>query len=247
MTTILAAAGLDSTYPPRSLTGRVALVTASISGIGLVIATELAAHGACVVLNGVAPRHEAEHLCRTISATHDVPVSFDDTDLSDPKAIRDMIERTCRSTGMLDILVNNPAAPHIAPIESVAAHHWDSALTRNLSAVFHGSKAILPEMRRRGFGRILNILPTCGLIASPFASADVATAFGLVGLTKVIALEAAGSGITCNAICRDGSRPSATRSISRPANDIAAPAAFLCSEQAASITGAVISLRTSAA
>lgn len=114
MTTIMAAAGLARTEAPRPLDGRVALVTGATSGIGLAIAAELAACGAYVVLNGLAPHAEAETLCRELSTTHDVPVAYDGADLSDPAAIANMVERVGRSAGAVDILVNNAGVQHVA-------------------------------------------------------------------------------------------------------------------------------------
>jgi 3-hydroxybutyrate dehydrogenase len=201
MAMIMVAGGLARADAPRSLEGRVALVTGSTSGIGLGIATDLAARGAAVVLNGLGRADKVEATCRKLSAAHDVPVSYDGADMSDPGAIRDMVERIGRSSGMVDILVNNAGIQYVAPVEEFPVERWDAILAVNLSAAFHASKAVLPDMKRRGFGRIINIASAHGLIASPFKAAYVAAKHGVVGLTKVIALEAAESGVTCNAIC----------------------------------------------
>ena len=268
MTTIMAAGGLARAEAPRSLEGRVALVTGSTSGIGLGIATELAAQGATVVLNGFGRPEEVEALCRKLSAAHDVPVSHDDADVSDPAAIRDMVERIGRRAGAVDILVNNAGIQHVAPVEEFPAERWDAILAINLSAAFHASKAVLPDMRRRGFGRIVNVASAHGLIASPFKSAYVAAKHGLVGLTKVVALEAAESGVTCNAICPgyvwtplveqqvEGqakahgiSRDEVIRKVflaEQPTKrfatveEIAALVVFLCTQNAASVTGTAL-------
>ena len=120
-----------------------------------------------------------------------MPVAIDDADMSKPGAIRDMVERVGRSFGPVDILVNNAGIQHVAPIEEFPPEKWDAILAINLSAAFHATRAVLPEMKRRGFGRIVNIASAHGLIASPFKSAYVAAKHGVVGLTKVVALEAA--------------------------------------------------------
>jgi 3-hydroxybutyrate dehydrogenase len=268
MTMIMAAGGLARAEAPRSLEGRVALVTGSTSGIGLGIATELAAQGATVVLNGFGRPEEVEATCRKLSAAHDVPVSYDDADVSDPGAIRDMVERIGRSAGPVDVLVNNAGVQHVAPVEEFPAERWDAILAVNLSAAFHASKAVLPDMRRRGFGRIVNIASAHGLVASPFKSAYVAAKHGLVGLTKVVALEAAEAGVTCNAICpgyvwtplveRQVEGQAKAHGISRDevihkvflaeqptkrfatVDEIATATVFLCQKAAASITGAAL-------
>ena len=178
-----------------------AVVTGSTSGIGLGIATELAAAGAMIVLNGFGDPIEIEKLCHVLGARHDVPVRYDDADMSDAGAIRDMVERVGRSFGPVDILVNNAGIQHVAPVEEFPPEKWDAILAINLSAAFHAMRAVLPEMKRRGFGRIVNIASAHGLIASPFKSAYVAAKHGVVGLTKVVALEAAEHGVTCNAVC----------------------------------------------
>jgi len=154
-----------------------------------------------IVLNGIAEPIEAENLCHVLGASYDVPVLFDSADMSNPASIRDMVERVGRSFGAVDILVNNAGIQHVAPVDEFPEGKWDAILAINLSAAFHMTKAVLPEMKRRGFGRIVNIASAHGLIGSPFKSAYVAAKHGIVGLTKVVALEAAEFGITCNAVC----------------------------------------------
>ena len=176
-------------------------MTGSTSGIGLGIATALAAAGAMIVINGFGDPTEIEKLCQVLGAQHDVPVRYDDADMSNPAAIRDMVERVGRSFGPVDILVNNAGIQHVAPLEEFPPEKWDAILAINLSAAFHATRAVLPEMKRRNFGRIVNIASAHGLIASPFKSAYVAAKHGIVGLTKVVALEAAEFGVTCNAVC----------------------------------------------
>jgi 3-hydroxybutyrate dehydrogenase len=201
MTSIMTSAGLARSADPRPFEGRVAVVTGSTSGIGLAIATELAANGATIVLNGFGDMAEIENLCQVLGARYDIPVRYDDADMSDPAAILDMVERVGRSFGPVDILVNNAGIQHVAPLEEFPPEKWDAILAINLSAAFHAIRAVLPEMKRRGFGRIVNIASAHGLIASPFKSAYVAAQHGVVGLTKVVALEAAEHGVTCNAVC----------------------------------------------
>ena len=201
MGSIMTAAGLARSDAGRSLDGKIAVVTGSTSGIGLGIATALARNGAMIVLNGFGDRAEIEQLCMTLNTQHDVPVLYDDADMSKPDAIRDMIERVGRSFGPVDILVNNAGIQHVAPVEEFPPEEWDAILAINLSAAFHAIRAVLPEMKRRGFGRIVNVASAHGLVASPFKSAYVAAKHGVVGLTKVVALEAAECGITCNAVC----------------------------------------------
>jgi 3-hydroxybutyrate dehydrogenase len=268
MNSIMAAAGLASTGPSRALDGKVAVVTGSTSGIGLGIAGALARNGAMIVLNGFGDHAEIERLCLTLNTQHDVPVLYDDADMSKPDAIRDMVERVGRSFGPVDILVNNAGIQHVAPVEEFPPEKWDAILAINLSAAFHAIRAVLPEMKRRGFGRIVNVASAHGLVASPFKSAYVAAKHGVVGLTKVVALEAAECGITCNAVCPgyvwtplvehqvDGqakahgiSRDEVIRKIflaEQPTRrfatveEIAETVVFLCGEAAASITGVAL-------
>ncbi len=201
MTNIMSAAGLARMDAQRPLDGRVAVVTGSTSGIGLGIANALAASGASIVLNGLGDPGEIGTLCHVLGARHDVPVRYDEANMADAGAIRDMMERVGRSFGPVDILVNNAGIQHVAPIEEFPPEKWDAILAINLSAAFHAIRAVLPEMKRRGFGRIVNVASAHGLIASPYKSAYVAAKHGVVGLTKVVALEAAEHGITCNAVC----------------------------------------------
>jgi 3-hydroxybutyrate dehydrogenase len=265
MDTIMASAGLARSGNPRPMDGKVAVVTGSTSGIGLGIANALAAAGAMIVLNGIAEPIEAENLCQVLGARHDVPVRFDGADMSKPAAIRDMVERVGRSFGAVDILVNNAGIQLVAPIEEFPPEKWDAIQAINLSAAFHAIRVVLPEMKRRGFGRIVNIASAHGLIGSPFKSAYVAAKHGIVGLTKVVALEAAEHGVTCNAVCPgyvwtplvekqvDGqakahgiSRDAVIRDVflaEQPTkrfvtvDEVAGTVAFLCGEAAGSITG----------
>ena len=202
MNTIMTPAGLTKLPAPlRPLEGRVAIVTGSTSGIGLGIAEALAIRGASVVLNGFGPTDEIAATCRRLAEIHDVPVRHDGADLAQPAEIAALMERTARAFGPCDILVNNAGIQHVAQIEDFPPGKWDSILAINLSAAFHAVRAALPRMKARRFGRIVNVASAHGLVASPFKSAYVAAKHGLVGLTKVAALEVAESGVTCNAIC----------------------------------------------
>jgi 3-hydroxybutyrate dehydrogenase len=185
----------------RPLDGRVAVITGSTSGIGLGIASALAEAGAMIVLNGFGDAAEIETLQQVLAARHDVAVLYDAADMSDPNAITAMMARAAASFGPVDILVNNAGIQHVEAIETFPPEKWDAILAINLSAVFHATRAVLPAMKRRGWGRIINVASAHGLIGSAFKSAYVAAKHGVVGLTKVTALEAAEQGVTCNAVC----------------------------------------------
>lgn len=183
------------------LKGKVAVVTGSTSGIGLGIATALAAQGADIVLNGFGDAAEIEKVRAGLAAQHGVKVLYDGADLSKGDAVRGLVDNAVRQMGRIDILVNNAGIQHTALIEDFPTEKWDAILALNLSAVFHGTAAALPHMKKQGFGRIINIASAHGLVASANKSAYVAAKHGVVGFTKVTALEAAGQGITANAIC----------------------------------------------
>ncbi|MGN6657833.1 MAG: 3-hydroxybutyrate dehydrogenase [Achromobacter mucicolens] len=183
------------------LKGKVALVTGSTSGIGLGIATAFAQQGADIVLNGFGDAADIEKLRSELASKHGVKVIYDGADLSKGVAVRELVENTVRQLGRIDILVNNAGIQHTALIEDFPAEKWDAILALNLSAVFHGTAAALPHMKKQGSGRIINIASAHGLVASASKSAYVAAKHGVVGFTKVTALETAGQGITANAIC----------------------------------------------
>jgi len=185
----------------RSLAGKVSLVTGSTSGIGLGIARALAEAGSDVVLNGLGVASEIARTKDRISADCDVKVSYSPADMTKPAAIREMIETTLAEHGRLDVLVNNAGIQYVAPLDQFPAEKWDAILSINLSSAFHTMRSVLPAMRKNKFGRIINIASAHGLVASPFKAAYVAAKHGIVGLTKVAALETAEQGITCNAIC----------------------------------------------
>jgi 3-hydroxybutyrate dehydrogenase len=185
----------------ETLAGKVSLVTGSTSGIGLGIARALAAAGSDIVLNGFGKPDEIADVQAKIVADFKVRVSFSPADMSKPAAIRDMIEKTLQLSGRLDILVNNAGIQHVAPLQEFPPEKWDAILAIDLSSVFHTTRLALPSMLRNNWGRIINIASAHGLVASAYKSAYVAAKHGVVGLTKVTALETAEQGITCNAIC----------------------------------------------
>ena len=185
----------------RSLSGKVSLVTGSTSGIGLGIARALAQAGSAVVLNGFGAAPEIAGTRDQISADYGVTVSYSSADMTRPEAIAAMIATTLSEHGRLDVLVNNAGIQHVAPLDRFPVEKWDTILSINLSSAFHTMRLVLPAMRRNRFGRIINIASAHGLVASPFKAAYVAAKHGIVGLTKVAALETAEEGITCNAIC----------------------------------------------
>ncbi len=183
------------------LKGKTALVTGSTSGIGLGIAQALAAQGCNIVLNGFGDAADIEAERQALERLAGVSATYSGADMSKPAEIAAMIAEAQAHFGSLDILVNNAGIQHVAPIESFPPDAWDRIININLTAVFHGIQAALPGMREKGWGRIINTASVHGLVASVHKAAYVAAKHGVIGLTKVVALEAAGQGITCNAIC----------------------------------------------
>jgi 3-hydroxybutyrate dehydrogenase len=183
------------------LTGRVAVVTGSTSGIGLGIARELARAGADIVLNGFGDPAQIDFTLADLKREQGGRFEYDAANLLDPGGARSLVERTLVRFGRIDILVNNAGIQHVSPIESFPDEKWDAIIGLNLSAAFHTTKAAFVSMKEAGFGRIINVASAHGLVASPFKSAYVSAKHGIVGLTKTIALEGAEHGITCNAIC----------------------------------------------
>ncbi|GIZ11798.1 3-hydroxybutyrate dehydrogenase [Pseudomonas sp. NCCP-436] len=180
-----------------NLQGKTALVTGSTSGIGLGIALKLAEAGANLVLNGFG---DVEAAIATVS-TNGVQVRHHPADMSKPEEIEAMMQFAEQQFGAIDILVNNAGIQYVAPVEELPVERWDSIIAINLSSAFHTTRLALPGMRKRNWGRIINIASAHGLAASVGKSAYVAAKHGLVGLTKSVALETAISGVTCNAIC----------------------------------------------
>lgn len=179
------------------LNGKTALVTGSTSGIGLGIAKALAAQGANIVLNGFGDSQGPMAEVRALG----VKVDYHGADMSKPDEIAAMIDHASKAFGGLDILVNNAGIQHVARIENFAPERWDAIMAINLSSVFHATRLALPAMQAKNWGRIINVASIHGLVASAEKSAYVAAKHGVVGLTKVTALENATSGVTCNAIC----------------------------------------------
>lgn len=183
------------------LKGKSAVVTGSTSGIGRGIATALAAEGCHVMLNGFGDAAEIASLQASLAERYGVQVLFSDADLSTAEGCETLVRDAERRLGAVDVLVNNAGIQHVAPVEDFAPERWDAVIAVNLSSAFHTIRAALPGMKHRGWGRIVNIASAHGLVASANKAAYVAAKHGIMGLTKVVALETAQSGITCNAIC----------------------------------------------
>ena len=181
----------------KTLAAKRAVITGSNSGIGLGVAEALAAAGADVVLNSFTDRPEDHDLARDLGARHGVVARYIAADMSKGTECRALIEKA----GGCDILVNNAGIQFVSPVEDFPVEKWDAILAINLTSAFHTIAAALPGMRAKGWGRIVDIASAHGLTASPYKSAYVASKHGVVGLTKAIALETAGQGITCNAVC----------------------------------------------
>jgi 3-hydroxybutyrate dehydrogenase len=256
--------------PPtlRDLEGETAIVTGSTSGIGLGIARALARRGANLVLNGFGDAGEIEIVRASLAMENEVEVTYDDADMSKAEAIQRMIEAAGTHFGRIDILVNNAGIQHVASIEEFPPAKWDTILAINLSAAFHTTRAVFAGMKARRWGRIVNIASAHALIASPFKSAYVAAKHGVLGLTKVTALEGAEHGITCNAVCpgyvwtplvekqiddqarshgipreqviRDVLLANQPNKKFATVEEIGALTAFLCSDAGASITGTAL-------
>ena len=183
------------------LTGKTAIVTGSTSGIGQGIARALAAKGANLVINGFGDSEQIERDCADLRESFGVEVIYHGADLTRAEEIEALIGAARERFGGVDILVNNAGVQHVAPIDEFPPEKWDLIIALNLSAAFHTTRLCLPLMRAAGWGRIINLASAHALVASPFKSAYVAAKHGIAGLTKVVALEAAEDGITCNAIC----------------------------------------------
>jgi 3-hydroxybutyrate dehydrogenase len=184
------------------LTDRVALVTGSTSGIGRAIAGCLARNGADLMISGRRrPDATTDAFCRRLERLYNVRTAYRQADIAHPEQVVALVEATAATLGRLDILVNNAGIQHTQPIETFPAECWDAILAVNLTSAFHAIRAALPGMRQRDWGRIVNIASTHGLVASRDKAAYVAAKHGLIGLTKVVALETAATGVTCNAVC----------------------------------------------
>jgi len=190
-----------TTAAATPLKDKVALITGSTSGIGLGIARALAAAGAAIVLNGFGKSEEIAATQEAIGADFGAAVAYSPADMSKPESIAEMIQTTLGRFGRLDILVNNAGIQHVAPLQEFPASKWDAIIAINLSSAFHSTRLALPNMIANKWGRIINIASAHGLVGSAFKSAYVAAKHGMLGLTKVTALETAEQGITCNAVC----------------------------------------------
>jgi 3-hydroxybutyrate dehydrogenase len=255
-------------FTSRMLKGRAAVVTGSTSGIGLGIATALAAQGADILLNGFGNASEIDDTRRALADTHGVRVAYSAADMSKPNEIDGMIVQAIRDLRRVDILVNNAGIQHTAPVREFPIERWNAILAINLTAAFCATRAVLPQMESNDWGRIINIASAHGLVASAHKAAYVAAKHGVLGLTKVVALETATTGVTCNAICpgwvltplvqkqideiarREGLSGDDARAKllgdKQPSLEFATPeqigalAAFLCSNAAAQIRGAAL-------
>src|SRR3954449_12464298 len=183
------------------LKGKSVLVTGSTSGIGLAMARAFAAEGANLTLNGFGEAAAIEKERAGIESEFGVKAIYSGADMTKPAEIAEMIATTEKTFGAVDVLVNNAGIQFVAKVEDFPIEKWDAVIATNLSAAFHTCRAALRGMKRRRFGRIINIASAHGLVASGEKSAYVAAKHGIIGLTKVVAMEAANDGITCNAIC----------------------------------------------
>jgi len=250
--------------------GKTALVTGSTSGIGLEIAREFAKQGTNLVLNGFGNAQEIETLRAGLAKEHKIEVIYSPADLSKPAEIAQMMTLAESKFGGVDILVNNAGIQFVSPIEEFPTEKWDAILAINLTGAFHATRLAVPSMKKKKWGRIINMASAHGLVASPFKAAYVAAKHGLLGLTKTVALETAEACITVNAICpgyvmtplvqKQIPDTAKARGISEEAvirdvmlapqptkrfvevSEVAALALFLASDAAASITGAALSI-----
>jgi 3-hydroxybutyrate dehydrogenase len=252
----------------RPLKDKVSLVTGSTSGLGLGIARALAAAGSPVILNGFGKPEEIKATQAAINSEFGVPVAYSAADMSNPASIEEMIKMALDMFGSVDILVNNAGIQYVAPLQEFPVAKWDAIIAINLSSAFHTTRLALPSMIAKKWGRVINLASAHGLVGSAFKSAYVAAKHGMLGLTKVTALETAEMGITCNAICpgyvytplvkaqidsqakahgipreqviRDVLLAQQPNKRFATTDELGGIAVFLCSEAAASITGAAI-------
>jgi 3-hydroxybutyrate dehydrogenase len=183
------------------LKGKCALLTGSVSGIGFAIAKKLAAGGCDIVLHGLEGAAVAAERQAELERDYGVRTSYSDADLRQPERIRDMMRNATDKFGSVDIVINNAVVRHFEAIETFPEEKWNDALAVNLSSTFYTTKHALPGMRKKGYGRIVNIASTAALRAMPYRIDYATTKHALIGMTKVIALETINSGITCNALC----------------------------------------------
>jgi 3-hydroxybutyrate dehydrogenase len=253
-----------------SLRSKSAVVTGSTSGIGLAVARALAKEGVNVLINGFGAADEIEGIRRGIETESGVKAVYSPADMSKPDQIVAMIRQAEEAFGAVDILVNNAGIQHVSPVEDFPPEKWDAIIAINLSSAFHTTRAALPGMKARGWGRIINTASAHSLVASPFKSAYVAAKHGIAGFTKTIALEVATNGITVNCIspgyvwtplverqipdtmkARGLTKEQVINDVLLEAqptkqfvtvDQVAAAALFLCSDAASQITGANLSM-----
>jgi 3-hydroxybutyrate dehydrogenase len=253
-----------------SLKGRSAIVTGSTSGIGLAIARALANKGANVMINGLSEARAIEDDRARLQAEHEVQIHYSAADMSRPDEVVAMVREAEAAFGQVDILVNNAGIQHVAPIEEFPPTTWDAIIAVNLSAAFHAIRTVVPGMKARHWGRVINTASAHSLVASPFKSAYVTAKHGITGLTKTVALELATAGVTCNCISpgyvwtplveKQIPETMATRHMTRDqvindvlleaqptkqfvtAEQVASLALYLCSDEAAQITGANLTM-----
>ncbi|TCR67009.1 3-hydroxybutyrate dehydrogenase [Bosea sp. BK604] len=250
------------------LKDRTALVTGSTSGIGLAYARALAKEGAHLVINGIMPPADAEALRTGLEKEFGIKALFSPADMTKPTEIAAMVAEAEKAFGAIDILVNNAGIQHVAPIDEFPIEKWDQIIAINLSSAFHTTRAALPKMKAKGWGRIINTASAHAFVASPFKSAYVSAKHGIAGLTKTVALEVATHGITVNAIApgyvwtplvekqipdtmkaRGLTKEQVINDVlleAQPTKEfvtvdqVAALAVFLCTDSAKSITGATL-------
>lgn len=183
------------------LQAKTALITGSTSGIGQAIATRLAKAGANVVINGFGDASEIEKYRASLESEFGVKAIYSGADMTKVDAIEEMMAEVKSTLGPVDILVNNAGVQHVSPVEDFPVEKWDLIIALNLSSAFHTTRLALPDMKDKGWGRIINTASAHALVASPYKSAYVAAKHGIAGFTKTVALEGATFGVRCNAIC----------------------------------------------
>ena len=249
---------------------KTAVVTGSTSGIGLGIAKAFAAQGMNIVMNGIESAEQVEALRAELENDHGISAVYCPANMMKPEGAKELIDTALKHFGRVDVLVNNAGIQFVSPVDEFPDEKWQAIINLNLSAAFYATKHALPDMKKRGWGRVINIASAHGLVASPFKSAYVAAKHGIMGFTKSVALEVAEQGITVNAICpgyvwtplveaqipdtmkaRGLSEEEVKRDVLLKAQptkkfatieEVAALAVFLASDNAASITGSPLSI-----